>query len=51
MQNSSTTTVATRLNGYAAGYGTKAQFERELPKLGLSQDAMQKIRAFGARLR
>lgn len=29
-------TAAARLNGYLAGYGTEANFQSELPKLGLS---------------
>ncbi len=29
-------TVAARLNGYLAGYGTEANFQSELAKLGLS---------------
>ena len=30
-------TAAARLNGYLAGYGTEANFQAELPELGLSQ--------------
>lgn len=33
-------TVAARLNGFAAGYGSPALLDRELPSYGLSADAM-----------
>jgi len=32
-------TVATRLNGYVAGRGSRAQLQEELPRLGLSAAA------------
>jgi len=35
--------VATRLNGYIAGYGTKEDFEAEKKTLNLSEDAVQYI--------
>lgn len=37
-------TAATRLNGYLSGYGTKADFERELPDFGLSPRTTEMLR-------
>ena len=44
-------TTATRLNGYAGGNGSKAAFDGELPKFGLSPTATERARALGAALR
>jgi len=38
-------TAATRLNGYLAGYGSRADLERDLPRLGLSEDAQARLLA------
>jgi len=38
-------TVAARMNGYVAGYGSVAQLEEELPGLGLSPEAGQQLLA------
>jgi hypothetical protein len=36
-------TAAARVNGYLAGYGTRAQLEAELDSLGLSPAAQDKL--------
>ncbi|MEJ2070425.1 MAG: peptide-methionine (S)-S-oxide reductase [Syntrophobacterales bacterium] len=36
-------TVAARMNGYVAGYGSVSQLEEELPGLGLSPDAGRQL--------
>ncbi len=38
-------TAVTRVNGYLAGHGSSDQLEKELPKLGLSERAKDKLRA------
>lgn len=43
--------AATRLNGYAGGNGSKAAFDAELPKFGLSPTATARARGLGAGLR
>lgn len=37
-------TAAARLNGYVAGYGTRAQLDTEIESLGLSSEAQQSLR-------
>lgn len=37
-------TAAARLNGYLDGYGSKKQLDREIDKLGLSEDAKALLR-------
>ena len=44
-------TAATRLNGYLAGHGAKAAFERELPKFGLSKQAEAAARSLARGLK
>ena len=36
-------TAAARLNGFAAGYGTKAMFEQEKDSYGFSLDALETV--------
>lgn len=43
--------TATRLNGYLAGYGSKAAIEKDLPKSGLSPVAQAKFRNLARGLR
>lgn len=38
--------LAAKLNGYLAGAVSSSQFERELPSLGLSEDAAQYVRRY-----
>ncbi|KZC04185.1 PREDICTED: peptide methionine sulfoxide reductase [Dufourea novaeangliae] len=38
--------LAAKLNGYLAGAGTVEQFEKELPKLGLSEKASQYLQKY-----
>ncbi len=42
-------TAAARLNGYLAGYGTEANFQAELPELGLSQAGQALLQEKGGR--
>ena len=42
-------TAATRLNGYLAGYGSRADLARELPQFGLSAAAREKVSALPPR--
>ncbi len=38
-------TAAARVNGYLGGHGTLEQLEREINRLGLSEQAQEKLRA------
>ncbi|XP_037582113.1 peptide methionine sulfoxide reductase isoform X1 [Dermacentor silvarum] len=45
MRDVTTSHVATRLNGYVAGFGTMAAFDAECDRLGLSADQANAVRA------
>ncbi len=42
-------TAAARLNGYIAGHGSREQLEREIDRLGLSEDGRKTLRSFVVR--